>query len=197
MHFLCRVIEKHPSLALAARNLLAAVQSEVLTSPSTSTSSAQSLHNMNFLASDDEDMDGLVCEVLHEPLRVGWHLDKTQVSQFCVWQVSGDTQNRTLETSEEGEQPVNVITPSQVAAALASTTGWYMYVIIRGNVWTFEFYQKLVSEKVPLFFGGTGFYVLFYPFHKIKVTRWYFTSHYAYKVFEKILGKCRMILEKF
>lgn len=91
-----KVVEQHPSLAYAARNLVAAVQSEVPTSPSTSASAANLSNNISYVVgSDDEEM-----EIMG----------------------NGDSQNRTLESSDDGEQPVNLITTSQVAAALANTS---------------------------------------------------------------------------
>ncbi|KAK7574004.1 hypothetical protein V9T40_011195 [Parthenolecanium corni] len=90
-----KVIEEHPTLASAAKNLVAAVQSDMFASPSASTSTTYP-HAATFMgASDDEEMESLS---------------------------NSDSQNRTSETSEDGEHPVNVITSSQVAAALASTT---------------------------------------------------------------------------
>lgn len=56
-----RVVEQHPSLAHAARNLVAAVQSEVPTSPSTSVSAASLSNNISYVVgSDDEEMEIMV-----------------------------------------------------------------------------------------------------------------------------------------
>ncbi|XP_065225277.1 ubiquitin-like protein 7 isoform X2 [Planococcus citri] len=85
-----KVIEEHPTLASAARNLVAAVQNDMLTSSSASASSSvnNSSNNVSFVVgSDDEEMEGL---------------------------------ERGSE-NEDAEHPVNVITTSQVAAALANT----------------------------------------------------------------------------
>lgn len=54
-----RVIEEHPTLACAAKNLVAAVQSDMFASPSVSTSTPSAFMG----ASDDEEMESLVSSV--------------------------------------------------------------------------------------------------------------------------------------
>lgn len=68
-----RVIEEHPTLASAAKNLVAAVQSDMFASPSASTSTTYP-HAATFMgASDDEEMESLV----------------SSLSISCVWYFNG------------------------------------------------------------------------------------------------------------